>query len=301
MELRHIRYFLAVAEEQNFTRAAARIGIGQPPLSQQIRDLEDEIGYPLFHRRPHGATLTEAGEAFLGGARQVLALADGAKRAAQRAGGGQHGALRVGFTSSANFHPAVTEAFAVFHWKYPEASLTVEEGTSSRLAERLIRSELDAAFVRPGNVPDAALNLLPLGDEALIVALPAGHALAAQARIPLAALKREPFVIFSRSLGQTFLNLIIEACRREGFEPTLGQETPQIGAMINLVAAGLGVALVPASVAQLAVRGVVYRPIEGHTPCVSLALATRREDLSPLARNFLALIPPASAEADEPR
>ncbi len=300
MELRHLRYFLAVAEEQNFTRAAARIGIGQPPLSQQIRDLEDEIGYPLFHRRPHGATLTEAGQAFLGGARQVLALADGAKRAAQRAGGGQQGALRVGFTSSANFHPAVTEAFAVFHWKYPEASLMVEEGTSTRLAERLIRSELDAAFVRPSNVADANLQLLPLGEEPLIVALPAGHPLAAQARIPLIALRREPFLIFSRALGQTFLNLLLTACRREGFEPTLGQETPQIGAMINLVSAGLGVALVPASIAQLAVRGVIYRPIEGLAPRVGLALATRREDPSPLARNFLALIPPAVEAASPP-
>lgn len=297
MELRHLRYFLAVAEEQNFTRAAARIGIGQPPLSQQIRDLEDEIGYPLFNRRSHGVTLTEAGQAFLGGARQALALADGAKRAAQRAGGGQQSALRVGFTSSANFHPVVTEAFSVFHWTYPDASLVVEEGTSARLAERLVRSELDAAFVRPSNVAETKLNLLPLGEEPLILALPAAHALAAQPRIPLTALKREPFVIFSRVLGQTFLNLLIEACRREGFEPTLGQETPQIGAMINLVSAGLGVAVVPASIAQLAVRGVVYRSIDGPAPRVGLALATRRDDLSPLARNFLALIPPAAHAA----
>lgn len=292
MELRHVRYFVALAEELNFTRAAARLGIGQPPLSQQIRDLEGEIGFPLFVRRPHGAELTEAGRAFLGEARQILDQAERAKQAARRAGGGHVGALRVGFTSSANFHPAVTEAFAVFHWKYPDASLVVEEGHSARLAERLLQSELDAAFVRPGNVPLAGLELTPLGAEPLILALPAGHALAVQARVPLSALCGEPFVIFSQGIGRTFLGLIAEACRREGFEPTIAQETPNIVAMINLVAAGLGVAMAPSSVAQLAVRGVVYRPLDGPPLEVPLALAARAGDASPLVRNFLDLVAP---------
>jgi hypothetical protein len=296
MELRHVRYFVALAEELNFTRAAARLGIGQPPLSQQIRDLETEIGYPLFLRRPHGAELTEAGRAFLAEARQILEQAERAKEAARRAGGGHVGALRVGFTSSANVHPAVTEAFAVFHWKYPDASLIVEESHSARLAERLLHSELDAAFVRPGNVAVEGLDLLPLGDEPLILALPAGHPLAAQARVPVAALAHEPFVIFSQGIGRTFLGLIREACAREGFEPTVGQETPHIVAMINMVAAGLGVAMAPGSIAQLAVRGVVYRPLDGAVPKVPLAIATRAGDASPLVRNFLALIPPPAAE-----
>lgn len=296
MELRHVRYFVALAEELNFTRAAARLGIGQPPLSQQIRDLEKEIGYPLFLRRPHGAELTEAGRAFLAEARLILDQAERAKEAARRAGGGHVGALRVGFTSSANFHPAVTEAFAVFHWKYPDASLIVEESHSARLAERLLHSELDAAFVRPGNVATEGLDLLPLGAEPLILALPAGHRLAAQARVPVAALAGEPFVIFSQGIGRTFLGLIREACAQEGFEPTIGQETPHIVAMINMVAAGLGVAMAPGSIAQLAVHGVVYRPLDGAVPKVPLAIATRAGDASPLVRNFLALIPPLTIE-----
>lgn len=296
MELRHVRYFVALAEELNFTRAAARLGIGQPPLSQQIRDLETEIGYPLFLRRPHGAELTEAGRAFLAEARLILEQAERAKEAARRAGGGHVGALRVGFTSSANFHPAVTEAFAVFHWKYPDASLIVEESHSARLAERLLHSELDAAFVRPGNVATEGLDLLALGEEPLILALPAGHRLAAQARVPVAALAGEPFVIFSQGIGRTFLGLIREACAQEGFEPTIGQETPHIVAMINMVAAGLGVAMAPGSIAQLAVRGVVYRPLDGAVPKVPLAIATRAGDASPLVRNFLALIPPSAVE-----
>ena len=296
MELRHVRYFVALAEELNFTRAAARLGIGQPPLSQQIRDLETEIGYPLFLRRPHGAELTEAGRAFLGEARLILEQAERAKEAARRAGGGHVGALRVGFTSSANFHPAVTEAFSVFHWKYPDASLIVEESHSARLAERLLHSELDAAFVRPGNVTPEGLDLLPLGEEPLILALPVGHRLAAQARVPVAALRGEPFVIFSQGIGRTFLGLIREACAQEGFEPTVGQETPHIVAMINMVAAGLGVAMAPGSIAQLAVRGVVYRPLDGAVPKVPLAIATRAGDASPLVRNFLCLIPPPVVE-----
>jgi len=296
MELRHVRYFVALAEELNFTRAAARLGIGQPPLSQQIRDLEAEIGYPLFLRRPHGAELTEAGRVFLAEARQILEQADRALQAARRAGGGHVGALRVGFTSSANFHPAVTEAFAVFHWKYPDASLIVEESHSARLAERLRRAELDAAFVRPGNVAAEGLDLLPLGEEPLVLALPAGHRLATQARAPVADLRGEPFVIFSQGIGRTFLGLIRQACAQEGFEPVIAQETPHIVAMINLVAAGLGVAMIPGSIAQLAVRGVVYRPLDGATPRVPLALATRAGDASPLVRNFLELIPQPAAK-----
>ncbi|MDG2531795.1 LysR substrate-binding domain-containing protein [Caulobacter endophyticus] len=296
MELRHVRYFVALAEELNFTRAAARLGIGQPPLSQQIRDLETEIGYPLFLRRPHGAELTEAGRAFLAEARQILEQAERAKEAARRAGGGHVGALRVGFTSSANFHPAVTEAFSVFHWTYPDASLIVEESHSARLTERLLHSELDAAFVRPGNVAAGGLDLLPLGEEPLILALPVGHHLATQARVPVAALRQEPFVIFSQGIGRTFLGLIREACAQEGFEPLIAQETPHIVAMINMVAAGLGVAMAPGSIAQLAVRGVVYRPLDGAVPKVPLAIATRAGDVSPLVRNFLALIPPPAVE-----
>ncbi|MFT4251646.1 MAG: LysR substrate-binding domain-containing protein [Caulobacter sp.] len=296
MELRHVRYFVALAEELNFTRAAARLGIGQPPLSQQIRDLENEVGYPLFVRRPHGAELTEAGRVFLAEARQILEQADRALQAARRAGGGHVGALRVGFTSSANFHPAVTEAFAVFHWKYPDASLMVEESHSARLVERLRRSELDAAFVRPGNVAPEGLDLLPLGDEPLVLALPAGHPLAAQARVPVAALRGEPFVIFSQGIGRTFLGLIREVCAGHGFDPTIAQETPHIVAMINMVAAGLGVAMAPGSIAQLAVRGVVYRPLDDATPRVPLALATRTGDASPLVRNFVELIPPPAVK-----
>ena len=292
MELRHIRYFLAVAEEQAFTRAAARLGIGQPPLSQQIRDLEGEIGCPLFHRWPHGVTLTEAGKAFLFEIRQVLAQVDNAVRAARWAGGGQNGAVRVGFTSSANFNPVVTKALSAFHWRYPQTSLVVEENNTARLVERLANHELDVAFVRPDNVADGRVRLTSVGDEALILALPAAHALAGLVCVPLAALKDDPFIVYARDQGQSFMALIRAACLAEGFEPVIGQEAPKSGAIINLVAAGLGVALVPASIAQLAVEGVVYRPIEGEALKVPLALAVRSDDTSSVAKIFLELIAP---------
>ncbi len=297
MELRHIRYFLAVAEEQAFTRAAARLGIGQPPLSQQIRDLESEIGYPLFHRWPHGVTLTGAGLAFLAEVRQVLAQVDNAVRAARWAGGGQGGAVRVGFTSSANFNPVVTRTLAAFHWQYPETSLVIEENNTAILVDRLVNHELDVAFVRPGNVADSRVRLTPMDDEPLIFALPVGHALAGQVSVPVAALKDDPFIVYARDQGQSFLSLIREACLAEGFEPLIGQEAPKSGAIINLVAAGLGVAVVPASIAQLAVEGVIYRPIDGVDLKVSLALAIRSDDVSSVARTFASLVSPAAEAA----
>lgn len=294
MELRHIRYFLAVAEERAFTRAAMRLGIGQPPLSQQIRDLESEIGHPLFHRWPHGVTLTEAGKAFLEEVRQVVPQVDGAVRAARSAGEGHYGSVRVGFTSSANFNPVVTRALSAFHWRHPETSLVVEENNTARLVERLVNHELDVAFVRPDNVADSRVRLTLVGDEPLILAMPAGHALTEGVTVPVAALKAEPFIVYARDQGQSFMTLIRAACLAEGFEPVIGQEVPKSGAIINLVAAGLGIALVPASIAQLAVEGVVYRPIEGAGLKVQLALATRSGDVSSIPRDFMELISQAA-------
>ncbi len=290
MELRHIRYFLAVAEEQAFTRAAARLGIGQPPLSQQIRDLEGEVGHPLFQRWPHGVTLTAAGQAFLAEVREVLPQVDRAVQAARWAGGGQNTAVRVGFTSSANFNPVVTRALSAFHWRHPETSLVVEEGNTARLVERLVNHHLDVAFVSPGNVPDRRVRLTPVGDEPLILALPSGHRLAGQVCVPVVALKDEPFIAYTRDQGQSFLAAIRAACLAEGFEPLIAQEAPKSSAIINLVAAGLGVALVPASIAQLAVDGVVYRPVEGANLKASLALAVRNDDGSAVAKAFLDLV-----------
>jgi DNA-binding transcriptional LysR family regulator len=287
MELRHIRYFLAVAEERNFTRAATRVGIGQPPLSQQIKDLEAEVGAPLFHRVPQGAELTEAGRAFLESVQVIPTQAERAIRAAQRAARGEIGSLRVGFTSSAPFNPVVTSTIRAFRRAYPEVDLTLQEANSARLVTGVQEGELDAVFLR-SNEGGEGLQLRRLSEEPMLVVLSAGQPVARSAEVDLARLKLEPLILTPRDAGPTLFDTVIRACHEAGFEPILGQSAPQITSIVNLVAAELGFSLVPASMRQLQVKGVVYREVKGNAPIARLALAFRRGDTSKIVRNFIA-------------
>lgn len=290
MELRHIRYFLAVAEEGNFTRAAAKLGIGQPPLSQQIRVLEMEVGTALFHRVPHGAELTAAGIAFLAEAKASLAAADNAVLAAQRAARGETGRLALGFTASAAFNPRVTGAIRRFRSQWPDVALALSEMNSNWLMEKLIRGELDAAFIRPGLEDPKEVRLKRLPDEPMLIALPAHHALTKHSQVPLAALAGEPFILFPRTVGLSLYDDIVRGCREAGFELVVTQEAPQIPSVVNLVAADLGVSIVPASIAKLTIEGVVYRPIEGPPLIARLGLAMLKAQRSPIALNLMGLI-----------
>jgi DNA-binding transcriptional LysR family regulator len=289
MELRHIRYFLAVAEERHFTRAAARVGIGQPPLSQQIKDLEAEIGTQLFHRVAHGAELTAAGEAFLKGVEEMPSLAERAKRAAQRASRGETGSLRVGFTASSAFNGAVPTAIRAFRRAYADVELALEEANTTRLVAGLKEGSLDAAFLRPGDAAREAFQLRLLYEEPMVAALPASHPAVAPQAVDLATLRLDPFLLFPRPIGPRLYDSIIDACRKAGFDPVIVQFVPQLVSVITLVAADLGVSIVPASMSQLQIPGVVYRPIAGEAvPAAPLALAHRRGETSPLVRNFIA-------------
>jgi DNA-binding transcriptional LysR family regulator len=288
VELRHIRYFLAVAEERHFTRAAAKVGIGQPPLSQQIKDLEAEIGAPLFHRLAHGAELTPAGEAFLEGVKEMPALAERATKAARRASRGETGSLRVGFTASSAFNAVVPAAIRAFRRAYADVDLTLEEANTTRLVAGLQDGSFDAVFLRPGAVGSEAFQLRLLSEEPMVMALPASHPAAAQQEVDLATLKEDPFLLFPRQIGPTLYDTIIGACREAGFEPVIGQLAPQIASVVILVAAELGVSVVPASMSQLRVTGVAYRQIAGQTPTARLALAHRRGETSAVVRNFVA-------------
>jgi len=287
MELRHVRYFLAVAEEQNFTRAAARVGIGQPPLSQQIKDLEAEVGAPLFHRIPQGAELTEAGRAFLEIVRAIPTQAERAVRAAQRAARGEIGSLRVGFTSSAPFNPVVTATIRSFRRAYSDVDLTLEEANTTRLLGGLRDGELDAVFLRSDAGGDD-LQLRRLSEEPMLVVLPASHPVAKSVEIDLVRLRSDALILTPRDVGPTLFDTVIQACRQAGFEPTLGQSAPQISSVVNLVAAELGFSLVPASMRQLQVTGVAYREIKGDAPIARLTLGFRRGDTSKIVRNFIA-------------
>lgn len=287
MELRHIRYFLAVAEERHFTRAAQRLGIGQPPLSHQIKDLEAEVGTPLFHRIPQGAELTDAGRAFEERVRQIPAIVADAVGAARRAAAGETGSIRVGFTGSAAFNPRVPQAIRIYRRRFPDVELSLAEHNSIGLVEGLKNGSLDVAFLRPDAIDKRDLRLFHLADEPLIAAL-------ASARMPhgeplaLAQLAGDPFILTPRALGPTLFDATLDGCRRAGFEPLLGQSAPQVASVLALVAAELGVALVPESMRDASFKGVTYHDLEGDSPKVSLALATRADERSAAVAAFVA-------------
>ncbi|HGY2281771.1 TPA: itaconate degradation transcriptional regulator RipR [Citrobacter braakii] len=287
MELRHIRYFLAVADERHFTRAAAKLGIGQPPLSQQIKDLERELGTLLFRRVPHGAELTEAGIAFYEVVKGIPVAAERATQAAQRIARGESGVLRVGFTASAAFNSVVPDAIRTFKRAYPDVCLQLEEGNTTRLADGLNEGSLDVAFLRPGFGGSERFHLRLFPEEPMVIVLAETHPQAACDRIALHTLKDEAFLLFPREIGLSLYDSVIAACRHAGFEPKIGQLVPQITSVINLVSAELGVSVVPASMRQVNVMGVVYRPIADQIPGAKLALAYRRGDTSPALRNFV--------------
>jgi DNA-binding transcriptional LysR family regulator len=287
MELRHIRYFLAVADERHFTRAAAKLGIGQPPLSLQIKDLENEVGAALFRRLPHGAELTPAGEAFFDVVKEMPVLTERATRAAKRAARGETGSLRLGFTASAAFNTVVPSAIRAFRRAYPDIDLHLEEANTTRLVAGIKESLLDVVFLRPEAAGTEELRLRVVSEEPMMVALPTNHPAAKRKAVDLSALESDAFLLFPRQSGPTLYDTVITACRNAGFEPRLGQSAPQISSVVNLVAAELGVTLVPASMSQLSVAGVTYRAIAGDAPTTRLALACRRGETSPVIRNFL--------------
>ena len=290
IELRHLRYFVAVAEELNFTRAAARVGIGQPPLSQQIRALECELGGELFRRLPHGVELTPAGAALLDDARALLEQSDALSRTVRRATEGASGRVRIGFTASASFHPIVADSIRDFRRCWPLVDVTLAEANTSELLERLACNEIDAAFIRPGARNPPSFAVKRLSEEPTLLALPAGHPRAHAASLRLIDIASESILLAPRRAGAELFDHFVAVCRTAGFEPSIVYEAPQITSIPNFVAAGLGVSIVAASVAQIAVKGVVYIPIDGIAPVVRLALATRQTGLSPAILNYATIV-----------
>ncbi|AJX00930.1 bacterial regulatory helix-turn-helix, lysR family protein [Burkholderia gladioli] len=290
MELRHLRYFLAIAEESNVTRAAERLGIGQPPLSQQIRNLERELGVELFRRTAHGVVLTSAGQAFRVEAARVLDDAARARRAAQQAGNGETGILRLGFTASAVFNPVVPALIQRFKAAYPGVDVSLDEANTPELVRRLADERLDAVFVRPCPTSFEGLALRPFPDEPMKLVVPASHRFAQRRRVALAELADEAFVLVPGPAGATLYAEILDACRRAGFLPRLAQEAPQISSVINLVAAGLGLSIVPAAFEQVRVQGVRYLDIDGVPAVARLALATREREREQVVANLMALL-----------
>lgn len=288
-DLRSLRYFVAVAEARHFTRAARQLGMAQPPLSQQIRALEAQLDAALFLRRPRGVELTPAGAALLDEARALLRQAERAEARVRRVARGELGQLRLGMINSAPFHPLIPGVIREFRRRHPGVALTLEEGTTPLLAQAVQERRMDAAFIRPLLSPVDGLAETPLMSEALVIALPADHPLSRRKSLPLLALSLEPFVLFPRAVGAGLHEEILRACHATGFMPRVIQETSQVTSIVNLVAAGIGVSIVPASMQQAQIDGVTYRPIRGAAPRARLSLLYREgEQDAPQLKNLRA-------------
>ena len=289
MELRHIRYFVAVAEELNFTRAAARLGIGQPPLSQQIKDLEVELGAVLLRRVPHGAELTEAGKMFLEKGRLALAASNDAAVAAQRAARGEVGRLALGFTSSAHFSAVVPTTIRDFSERFPEVELQLAEANTHKLLEQLTLGTLDVAFTHSSLEEDPRFRMVSMKVEPLVAVLPRSHRGSSSSTLQLSSLAEDVFIMKPPSVGPALHRTVRDACRSVGFEPRFGREATQLATVISFVAAGLGVSLVPASMQQMQALGVVYRPMQDVQSQINLVLTWRRHERSKVVENFVAI------------
>ena len=291
MELRHLRYFIAVAEELHFGRAAERLGISQPPLSQQIQALEEEIGARLFERTNRRVELTDAGRLFLDESRQVLAQVDKAVLLARRAHLGELGELKIGFTSSAPFTSTIPSSIHAFRKAYPDVHLDLQEMSSRQVLKALLEESLQVGVIRPLALPDA-VHWVELFREPLVAVLRADHPLAAGSEdgLAIAALSEEPFVFFPRSYGTGLYDQVIALTRQAGFSPRIAQEASEAMTIIGLVSAGLGVSILPASFRRTRVDGVVYRTLSDPEATTAVWLVRRQNEGSPLALSFIDLV-----------
>ncbi|TDW15041.1 LysR family transcriptional regulator [Kribbella kalugense] len=288
MELRHLRYFVAVAEERHFGRAAARLHIAQPPLSQQIRQLEGELGLQLLRRTTRRVDLTPAGEAYLLRARQIIAAVSSAAGEAQRVAVGLQGRLVIGCVGSATYS-LLPQLVRTLREELPDLEVAVQgEMLAPDQARALLEGRIDLGLLRPP-VDEESLRVDVLRADRLIVAVPDGHRLAGRRRVRLAELADEDFVIHAGGGRSVMHDTVVELCREAGFEPRVRHEVAETSTLVTFVAAGLGIAVVPAPVAELMVPGVAYRALSGRAS-VELAAATRADDDAPYLERVLAVL-----------
>jgi len=287
MELRHLRYFVAVAEELHFSRAAARLRIAQPPLSQQIRHLEHELGVALFERTRRHVELTAAGRAFLEESRRMLAQAERAARIAQRVGGGEIGQLAIGFVPSADLD-LLPRVLRVFGARFPDVELELQTLLPAAQVDALLGGAIQVGIVR---MPLAGRGLVvePIESEPLVAVLPAKHRLARRSEIELADLAGDTILMFPRHVAPGYYDVLISACRGAGFTPRV-VHPGSMQTNLALVSAGMGVSLLPASIRNLRRTGVVHRPLAPPVPTVELAVVWRRDERSPVVTAFLEVV-----------
>ncbi|MBW1253928.1 LysR family transcriptional regulator [Pantoea allii] len=290
MELRHLRYFVAVAQTLHFTRAAELLGISQPPLSQQIQRLEHEIGTPLLKRLTRGVELTDAGKTFLTDAIEIIQLADHALEKAKGVARGISGKMSLGFASSVAFNPRVFEIIRRFKGRYPALELMTREENMSLLIQDLQEGLLDAAFIRLPCESSKPFNLRVISTERMVLALPAAHRLQQNPCIALSELAQETLIIFPRDVSPSLYELIVSACLRAGFTPSSFQQAPQISSSLGMVGAGCGIALIPESMVCVQNPQVCFREIENNTLFTDVAFAWRRNHTSKAVNHLLSLM-----------
>ncbi len=292
IELRQLRYFVTVAEELHFGRAALRLHMTQPPLSQTIMALEDLLGAPLFIRTRREVRLTPAGSALLPEARRMLAQAQDLPALVRRAAQGEAGRLALAFVSSADYSvlPPLLRAYQA---AYPQVQIALQEATSDLQLEELLAGRVDAGLLIPP-LPDKArqaLDYLPVLAEPLVLAAPAGlDRLNTPGPVRLRDVPALPLIIFPRAISPALHDAILGVFGAAGVTPLIGQQAIQMQTIVSLVSAGMGIALVPQSVSNLMRPGVEYRPLQDPTPLVETGLAWRRDNTSPVLQGFLALL-----------
>ncbi|MBV8658203.1 MAG: LysR family transcriptional regulator [Burkholderiales bacterium] len=291
MELRHLRYFVTVAEELHFTRAAERLHIGQPPLSQQIQALEAELGVTLLERTRRQVKLTEAGKHFLARAKQILAAAQTARDEAVRVAQGEAGELRIAFTSSLPLTHFMPSALRAYRLAYPDVRLILAEMFTVRQFDALLEDRLDIGFVRySGSTPPEGISLHEIRRDPLILFVNQHHRLAKATSVGIADLRHEDFVAYPRSVGPGLVEQLYHLCGAEGFTPRVVQEVSEATTQIGLVAAGLGLAILPSPLECVRVDGVRHIPIRDEGAHLSLGIAVAQARRSPQIEKFLAVV-----------
>ena len=286
MELRHLRYFVAVAEDRHFGRAAARLRMSQPPLSRQIQALEAELGFPLFDRTRRRVDLTSAGETLLGHARRIFEAVDLAIHETQRASRGESGRIVVAYPSTFAYS-GLPELVRAFRGKFPSVELVLRELAPQLQLDALRDGLVDVGFVR-APVDEPGLTTELVRSEPLVAALPSGHPLATRKTIPLGLLAKDPFVLFPRVRGPAYFDHLLRLCHDAGFTPRIVQEAPQLD-IVSLVAAGLGVSILPASIRKFRRAGIVLRPLVGG-PRTELLVVWSSRSRSAVLREFLDVV-----------
>lgn len=293
MEIRHFRYFVHVAEELHFGRAARRLGLSQPPLSQQIQIMENEIGARLFERTNRRVELTEVGRLFLPEARAVLEQVNHAIAVARRAHRGEIGEVAIGITASAPFTSAVSRAIFEFRRLYPDVRLTMNEMLSPSQIQAVAAGSLQAGFIRGSHLPDLPVDVsaTEIYEDRLVLVLREDHPLARTGKpITMTQLADEPFVIYARGLGAGFHEQLLALCRAAGFEPKIVQEVNELSTLLGIIAAGLGITTVAASLQALHVEHVVYRPLDAPGASTKMWLIHNDKKCPPSCNSFVKLV-----------